>query len=82
MYSTCTCNHLILLLCLIFKIKVFDSFSETLRRLETCIFVVSKRLINVVVRMSVHPLVLFIRLSVHLSVHLSRFANDDTTRIL
>ena len=75
MYSNCTIQFF--LLCLIFKIKVLDLHPETLRRLETCIFLVSRRIINFVVRIC-----LFIRLSVHLSVSLSRFAYDDTTRIL
>ena len=45
-----------LLLCLIIKIKVLDSYPENLH-LETSIFVVSTRLSNFVVRMFVHPLV-------------------------
>ena len=65
MYSTCNINFL--LLCRIFKINLLDSYPETLRRLETRIFVVLTRLINFVVRMSVH---LLVRSSVCLSVTL------------
>ena len=47
---------------------------ETLRRIETCIFVVSTRLISFVVRMSIQPLV-------RSSVSLSRFAYIYTSSV-